>query len=83
MSRSEDLEDLRFLGTGPSATGSTPGWRLTEDLYFRCSSCGELISGDPRQSERCSCGSLVKDGPGGRIESRLGERAIEVFEKGG
>lgn len=81
MPRSEDLEDLHFLGTGSSATGSSPGWRLTGDLYFRCSSCGDLISGNPRRSERCTCGSLVKDGPGGRIESKLGETAIEVFQK--
>jgi hypothetical protein len=71
--------DMRFLGSGPAATGGSGGWSMQPTLYFRCVNCGYYMSGDPDVYDECPCGYLTKDRDDGRFGSALGDDAIEVF----
>ncbi len=71
--------ELEFLGTGPSATGSTYGWAMSPDIYFRCTRCGWFLPARTRESVSCSCGSLSIDVDYARIGSDLVDKAIEVY----
>lgn len=71
----------KYLGNGCKATGADQGWKMSLALYFRCVSCGYLMNADPFTDDRCTCGQLSKDSGYGRFGSRLGDNAIEVYEK--
>ncbi|MCL2797274.1 MAG: hypothetical protein FWD58_04395 [Firmicutes bacterium] len=71
----------RYLGNGPKAAGSKRGWVMSKNNYFRCVSCGYLMNGDDSITDNCTCGDLHKDSGYCRFGSRLGDNAIEVFEK--
>lgn len=71
----------KYLGNGCKATGADCGWRMSSTLYFRCVSCGYLMNGDSNVDDRCTCGKLCKDSGYGRFGSRLGDNAIEVYQK--
>ena len=70
----------KYLGNGCKATGADYGWRMSSSLYFRCISCGYIINGNPKMDDSCKCGKLTKDSIG-RFGSRLGDNAIEVYER--
>ena len=72
---------FKYLGNGCKATGANMGWRMSEDLYFRCINCGYLMSGDMHQDDRCLCGKLTKDSGFGRFGSSYGDDAIEVYKR--
>lgn len=69
-----------YLGNGCKATGKGKGWRMSEDLYFRCIDCGYLMNGNPNESDICTCHKLCKDEIG-RFGSDLGDDAIEVYRR--
>jgi len=69
----------KYIGNGPAATGAERGWAMSVDIFFRCVSCGYIMSGDPCVDECCHCGKLSKDTGFGRFGSRLGDDAIEVY----
>ena len=71
----------RYLGNGCKATGVNEGWRMSKNLYMRCVGCGYIMSANPNIDDSCSCGKLYKDSGYGRIGSRLGDDAIEVYER--
>lgn len=68
----------QFLGLGPSATGSGPGWRMSSQFVARCVLCDHLMPLDPRTSESCECGALHKDEIG-RFGSSLGDDQIPIY----
>ena len=55
------------------------GWTMSPNVFYRCTACGYLMSGDPRKDDRCTCGKLSKDTGFGRFGSALGDHAIEVY----
>lgn len=69
----------KYLGNGCKATGADKGWRMSEDLYFRCVDCDYLMNGNPNKTDTCTCGKLHKDSDCGRFGSNLGDDAIEVY----
>jgi hypothetical protein len=71
----------KYLGNGCKATRADVGWRMASTIYFRCISCGYLMNGDPHVDDCCTCGKLSKDTGAGRFGSRLGDNAIEVYQK--
>ena len=71
-----------LLGHGPAATGSAVGWNMRDDLFARCSRCGDLMSLDPTETRMCSCGSLSKDADAGRFGSALGDDSIAIYRRG-
>ncbi|MCL1792276.1 MAG: hypothetical protein FWG34_00245 [Oscillospiraceae bacterium] len=71
-----------YLGNGCKATGTNgESWQMSGDIYFRCIDCGYMMNGDPRESDNCPCGSLYKDADYGRLGSKHGDDAIEVYVK--
>ena len=74
-----ETQELRFVGMGPAATGSTVGWSMAPGLYFRCTRCGYYMAADPTTYDECLCGYLHKDAGAGRFGSHLGDEAIEVY----
>lgn len=76
-----DGTQYRYLGNGCKATGTNAGWRMSQDLYFRCVGCGYMMNGDPNTTDSCTCLKLHKDGDAGRFGSSLGDDAIEVYCK--
>lgn len=83
MSRNIDVNGARYiyLGNGCKATGAKIGWKMSDDIYFRCVECGYLMNGNPNTDDCCSCGKLHKDSSYGRFGSSLGDNAIEVYRK--
>jgi len=73
-----EIDGYRFLGWGPTATGSTIGWAMRADLFARCGRCGGLISLDPALDEDCRCGRLNKDSAG-RFGSTDGDGDIAIY----
>lgn len=73
--------DYRYLGNGPVATGSGPGWTMSSNLYARCVRCDTFVSLDPTEYGRCTCGTLSKDIDAGRLGSSLGDDAIEIYRE--
>lgn len=71
----------KYLGNGCEATGADKGWKMSSDLYFRCIECGYMMNGDPHTDDMCICGKLNKDTDFGRFGSRLGDDAIEVYQR--
>jgi hypothetical protein len=72
-------DGYEYLGNGPEATGDEAGWTMRDDLYARCTGCGNLMSLAPIQYSGCSCGALYKDPDAGRFGSVLGDAAIEIY----
>lgn len=70
---------LRYLGNGPEAARGR-GWLMGERIRFKCTRCGYLMSGDPSETDTCTCGRLHKDADAGRFGSVDGDEAIEVYE---
>ena len=69
--------DYKYIRNGCDSSG----WTMSTDIFYRCIDCGYLMSGDPNMDDRCTCGKLSKDMGFGRFGSRLGDDAIEVYEK--
>ena len=76
-----DDDDYRFLGNGPTATGSGAGWTMSAELYARCPRCRYLVSLSPTETAQCTCGALHKDADAGRFGSSLGDEAIEIYQR--
>ena len=74
-------DGYEYLGYGPEATGSEAGWSMRDDLYARCTRCGNLISLDPMKYGDCPCGALHKDPDAGRFGSTLGDAAVEIYRR--
>lgn len=72
-------KDFVYLGNGPNATGAGPGWRMTSSLYLKCVLCGYMMVLTADEDNGCFCGALSKDAMAGRLGSRLGDAAIEVY----
>lgn len=71
----------KYLGNGCKATEADYGWKMSPALYFRCVSCGYMMNGDQNVDDSCICGKLCKDSGYGRFGSRLGDNAIEVYQR--
>lgn len=70
---------MEYQGTGPAATGGDWGWAMPPGLFFRCTRCGYFMAADPTAYDTCLCGDLHKDAGAGRLGSRQGDAAIEVY----
>ena len=42
-------EKYIYLGNGCKATGATNGWKMSNDLLFKCASCEGIIRANPMQ----------------------------------
>ncbi len=51
-----------LLGHGPSAMGSSSGWRMREDFVAECPRCGDMISLAPDETVTCTCGACSRTG---------------------
>ncbi|MCL2387351.1 MAG: hypothetical protein FWC89_07380, partial [Defluviitaleaceae bacterium] len=75
-------EKYEYLGNGPTATGAHNGWAMCDTIYFKCISCGYLMSGGSSEYDTCSCGKMHKDVDAGRFgRSDGGDMSVEVFQK--
>ena len=70
-----------YRGNGPKATGADAGWRMASTMIARCVDCGGFVTLDFTVDEACDCRKLSKDCIFGRFGSRLGDDAIEIYEK--
>ena len=71
----------KYLGNGCRAAGSDGGWCSSPDFYYRCSECGYMMNLSSRTGDGCHCGKLIHDAGFGRFGSKLGDDAIEVYQK--
>ena len=71
-------DGYEHLGNGPEATGNGTGWTMRNDLYARCTRCGNLISLDPTEYGDCTCGALHD---GGRLYRRRGSRRYRDHQR--
>lgn len=73
-------EDLRFVGCGPKATGSSGGWHFEKSVFVRCRKCGDFLHPwAAKESGGCSCGALFIDADYHRFSARDGDESVEVF----
>lgn len=81
VSQMISMDGYELLGHGPSATGPGTGWRMRADLFAKCVDCGDMLSLDPNETARCSCGSLSKDADTGRFGSIVGDGGIAIYRQ--
>ena len=78
----KDLPELKFLGRGPSQTGSN-GWRIDRKFYYRCASCGDVMKASNEDYWKCTCGAMILDPDAARFGSQFGDENILVYRNCG
>lgn len=51
----------------------------TDELYYECTLCEDVVQSQPVESAECSCGNLVVDPDTGKLLPRLADGAVKVF----
>lgn len=54
------------------------GYPVAKDLYYRCTTCGDLIPSQPEDSIGCQCGNLFIDIDYARISVKR-DKDIELY----
>lgn len=76
-----DIEGLRFLGRGSTASSFIPGWSRSESIVYRCANCGDILSASYNDYWNCKCNAMYIDIDAGRFGSRFGDNNILVYTK--
>ncbi len=79
--RGIDSPGFDYLGRGPAAVGTSPGWVGIPGLHYRCANCGDWMSASRRDSFTCTCNGMHLDVDVGRFGSRLGEGNVLVYRE--
>ncbi len=76
-----ELEGYRFIGRGPEATGTKPGWERNDSLHFRCAKCGSIMKSTISNNYSCECGAMFVDADYHRFGSNYGDQNILVYKR--
>lgn len=56
-----DLEPVSLVATDYPRSDGGPYYPQSEDVYFECLQCGDLLSSSPSDSGGCTCGNVFLD----------------------
>lgn len=76
-----EIEGYDYLGRGPAASSGGIGWKVAPDIYYRCVSCGDLITLHAAENGGCSCGKLDVDTDYGRFSAFFGDHNVLVYQR--
>ncbi|HSP12948.1 MAG TPA: hypothetical protein VLO29_10525 [Salegentibacter sp.] len=77
-----DLPDLKYLGRGPSCTGSN-GWSMNDEFIYRCANCDDTMNASWKNDWTCSCQAMALDSAAARFGSYYGDENILVYKRSG
>ena len=76
-----ELVGFELLGRGPTATGAAGGWHTSDQLYFQCAACGDLMQSETREYFTCTCSAMRLDVDACRFGSTHGDLNILVYKR--